>query len=61
MSNAQRQEHAPQPERSEWMLTEREIREHAESSAMRNALAVANGRHQARRFTGAPITQLGDL
>lgn len=61
MSYEQRQERAPQPDRSEWFLTEREIREHAEQSAMRNQLAAANGRHLARRFSGAPITQLGDL
>lgn len=45
----------------QWLLTEREIRQRAEESAARNTLSRADGRHNARRFTGAPLTGFGEL
>ena len=31
------------------------------SDAVRNTVAAANGKHSARRFTGAPITGFGEF
>ena len=33
----------------------------AHAMEMRNTLAVAHGRHKARRFTGAPLTGFGSI
>lgn len=47
--------------RSEWLLTEREIRAHTEESATRNLLSRASGRAKSRCFSGAPLTGFGEF
>lgn len=58
---AQRQEHAPEPQRSEWLQTEREKREHAIDPEMKDTLAKAWARGEARKYIGTPLTGFGAL